>query len=255
MRQSLKINISVIALTVAGVIPWSLASGQNAAPPSLEEQLRAQYKVARLGGDASGPTIIEPGTVLTIQKGGILGVAPSSAVVCPAKYQDGSLHPPGGVCVAMVKQNSLSFQTGEKVYATKIEVKPKNEKVSLKIIACDSCNGTNPPTSYKSQVDFLFAKGFLEKADASKIEDAIGQVFGIDTSASEAPQAAPAAPQPEQPAPAPAPTASIHLGQTIDQVVAALGQPEKMVDLGPKKIYVYKDLKVTFVDGKVSDVQ
>jgi hypothetical protein len=38
-------------------------------------------------------------------------------------------------------------------------------------------------------------------------------------------------------------------------VVAGLGQPDKVVDLGSKKIYIYKDLKITFVDGKVSDVQ
>ena len=38
-------------------------------------------------------------------------------------------------------------------------------------------------------------------------------------------------------------------------VVAILSQPEKVVDLGAKKIYVYKDMKITFTDGKVSDVQ
>ena len=30
---------------------------------------------------------------------------------------------------------------------------------------------------------------------------------------------------------------------------------EKIVDLGAKKIYVYKDIKITFIDGKVTDVQ
>ena len=39
------------------------------------------------------------------------------------------------------------------------------------------------------------------------------------------------------------------------QVKAALGTPDKVVNLGPKQIYVYKDLKVTFVNGKVADVQ
>jgi hypothetical protein len=34
-----------------------------------------------------------------------------------------------------------------------------------------------------------------------------------------------------------------------------MGAPSRIVDLGPKKIYVYKDLKVTFKGGKVSDVQ
>ena len=42
---------------------------------------------------------------------------------------------------------------------------------------------------------------------------------------------------------------------TPDQVQAAIGKPDKMVNLGSKQIYVYKDLKVTFVNGKVSDVQ
>jgi len=57
---------------------------------------------------------------------------------------------------------------------------------------------------------------------------------------------------------APAPAAepvSVDVGQTIDQVTAALGTPLKIVNLGAKKIYVYKDMKVTFNNGKVSDVQ
>ena len=52
-----------------------------------------------------------------------------------------------------------------------------------------------------------------------------------------------------------APPAEITLGQTIDQVTAILGQPKTVVDLGNKKIYVYKDMKVIFTGGKVTDVQ
>ena len=52
-----------------------------------------------------------------------------------------------------------------------------------------------------------------------------------------------------------APPAEISLGQTIDQVTAILGQPKSVVDLGAKKIYVYKDMKVVFNGGKVTDVQ
>jgi hypothetical protein len=42
---------------------------------------------------------------------------------------------------------------------------------------------------------------------------------------------------------------------TTDQVQAALGKPEKIFNLGTKQIYTYKDIKITFLDGKVSDVQ
>ena len=34
-----------------------------------------------------------------------------------------------------------------------------------------------------------------------------------------------------------------------------LGQPKNIVDLGAKKIYVYPDLKITFNNGKVADVE
>ena len=44
------------------------------------------------------------------------------------------------------------------------------------------------------------------------------------------------------------------LGMTIQEVKDAFGEPASIVDLGSKVIYMYKDKKVTFVNGKVSDV-
>jgi hypothetical protein len=252
-------SISLIFLAAAAVCT-SATAGQNPAPPTIEEQLQAEYKLVKMGGDASGPSVIEPGTVLVIQKAGILGVPPRALVYCASKFEDGAFRPAGNSCSNMMKNASRMFQTGEKVYPLKIEVKPKNDKVTVRFIACDACNGTNPPTAFKGAVDFIFPKGALDNPDASKIEDAIGKVFSIDDSAAEAPPA-PAAADANQPPPAaaapaaPAQPVSIDIGMTIDQVVAALGQPQKMVNLGAKKIYVYKDLKVTFLDGKVSDVQ
>jgi hypothetical protein len=127
-------------------------------------------------------------------------------------------------------------------------------------VECGACNGVGQTSAYKAAVSFQFAKGSLANASVPDIEDTIAKVFTIDTSTAEAQPAQPAA-QPEQPAAAQQPAAQppapaqIQLGQTIDEVVAALGQPEKIVDLGTKKIYVYKDLKITFTNGKVSDVQ
>jgi hypothetical protein len=48
---------------------------------------------------------------------------------------------------------------------------------------------------------------------------------------------------------------TISLGQSMADVESINGRPDKIIDLGAKKIYVYKDLKITFTDGKVSDVQ
>jgi hypothetical protein len=48
---------------------------------------------------------------------------------------------------------------------------------------------------------------------------------------------------------------TISLGQSIDQVTAAMGRPLRVMDLGAKKIYQYRDMKITFKDGKVADVE
>jgi hypothetical protein len=48
---------------------------------------------------------------------------------------------------------------------------------------------------------------------------------------------------------------SIQLGQTRDQVISMLGQPDRKAVVGTKEIYFYKDMKVTLQDGAVSDVQ
>lgn len=49
--------------------------------------------------------------------------------------------------------------------------------------------------------------------------------------------------------------ATISLGMTLAEVERVLGRPRNTVDLGSKKIFVYKDLKITFLNGRVSDVQ
>jgi len=55
--------------------------------------------------------------------------------------------------------------------------------------------------------------------------------------------------------PASAGPVTIAVGQTIADVVAQVGNPGRIADLGQKKTYFYKDMKIVFVDGKVSDVQ
>jgi len=85
-----------------------------------------------------------------------------------------------------------------------------------------------------------------------------GGACGVILADWQKPQSAPAQeqqPQDAQDQQAQPEPQTIQLGQTPDQVRAALGQPDKVVNLGTKQIYVYKDLKITFVSSKVSDVQ
>jgi hypothetical protein len=69
-----------------------------------------------------------------------------------------------------------------------------------------------------------------------------------------------------QPTPPPAPTTqpvvtqsaspkSVEIGNTTDEIQSVMGQPDKIINLGARVIHVYKDMKIIYVDGKVSDVQ
>lgn len=240
----------------------------------MKEQLEAQYTLTKTGLNSGELIITQPGTVLVVQQAGIEGAPPGSASVAKATYKDGVLKTTKkaeiahgfkqGLMHSLVPSRGLpdrrDFAVGEKVYVSKLDVNVKQNSIGFHIIECDSCNGAAQPSSYEAEVNFDFPKGSLANPNVSDIEDTIAKLFTIDNSAQGAEaQQAPAQPeQPaaQQPAPAQAPApAQIQLGQSIDDVVAALGQPEKIVDLGAKKIYVYKDLKITLTNDKLSDVQ
>jgi hypothetical protein len=180
-----------------------------------------------------------------------------------------------------------TFVPGEKMWVTKIECKDDGLVFQLYTDAYAEVR-------YKADLKFFFdRKGAMPSAD--EMDKLVGEVFKIqpaeDQTGGDKQQAAPqqqqAAPQ-QQPAargqaPAPAaaapppaaetplapippppppadepqgPPKTLKIGQSKDEVVASFGQPEKVVKLGTKEIYYYKDLgKVTFVNGKVTDVQ
>jgi hypothetical protein len=238
-----------------------------------------------MGSDTSGYSVVEAGTLLAVQKGGILAVPYSDKTILTTRYEGGTVHSPNAVAVQARKalfghfsqtasegQSTHLFAKGDKVYPTKIDINVAKDSVTLGIVACDTCNKTDPPTYNKAQVQFQFPAGSLANASAGQVEDVIGQLLSISSDDSQqggdqgggqqagndqgnnqqgggqgAAQQAPAAP--------PAEPAQIEKGQTPDQVKAALGNPDKIINLGTKVIYVYKDIKVTFLNGKVSDVQ
>jgi len=277
MRQKIEMNVLVVALILVGITPRSLL-----AQVSLEDQLKAQYTLVKMGADTGGAAVVEQGTILVIKKGGILSVPYGDANLAPTRYQDGTVHSPNNVVMkglgfGMGKlgrtQTTRLMQVGEKVYPSKIVVNLPKDQVDIGIIACDSCNNTSPTTFYKADVIFQFPKGTLANTSPSQVEDTISGLLNIDDSAgsdqgggqqggggndqqanNQGGGGGQGQQQQQQQAPPPEPQ-QIEKGQTPDQVKASIGTPDKIVNLGAKQIYVYKDIKVTFVNGKVSDVQ
>jgi hypothetical protein len=285
--MSRKFNSAFGGFTVLGAILVGmtlLGPFASAQAPTLQEQLAAQYKLVKMGSDTSGYSVVDAGTLLEIKKGGILGVPYGDNNVPNCKYENGAVKGPNSMALMGRKsimgkfgkeQTTHLFPSGDKVYPTKIDVNAAKDQVTMGIVACDTCNKTDPPTYNKAVIVFEFPKGSLANASAGSVEDTIGQLLAISTdsgsgndqqgqagqqgggdqggqqpAAQDQQQAAPAA----APAPAAEPV-SIEKGMTPDQVEAALGKPDKKVTLGSKQIYIYKDMKVTFLNGKVSDVQ
>jgi hypothetical protein len=97
-------TVKGVAVILLGLIPVAIANAQNGGADSLESQLAAKYKVAKVGQDSTGISVTDPGTVLVIKKGGILSVASTNMVVIPSYVKDGQVHSANGNAMAGVSK-------------------------------------------------------------------------------------------------------------------------------------------------------
>ena len=95
MWQKSERTISAVAILGAFLLLAASAVAQSGTV-TLQEQLAAQYKLAKLGSDSNGVSVTDAGTLLEIKKGGILGVPYGDASVA-TKYQDGAVHSPNAL--------------------------------------------------------------------------------------------------------------------------------------------------------------
>jgi hypothetical protein len=178
-----------------------------------------------------------------------------------------------------------NYVTGEKFWVTKIEVRDAGKDSG---VVMDFFTDAVSDVRYKGSLTIPFSNGVPSPEDALKLVQEVitvapaddakdakgdgkqapaqgGQQQAPAAAAQSAPApaaAAEAAPPPIEPPPPPpaedaaaATPPTVALGQTPEEVVAALGQPLKKAKVGTKEIYFYKDLKVSFLNGKVKDIQ
>jgi hypothetical protein len=178
---------------------------------------------------------------------------------------------------------SHTFVSGEKFWVTKIEVRDGGKEPGITFsFFTDAISdvryattllipfGGSTPTpdqALKMAQDVITVAPSDDAKDAKKDDKAQPAQSGQQDAAPASPASTPApadAPAPAAeaapaplapPPPPPADPPEVSEGQTIDQVVAAFGQPQKKAKVGTKEIYYYKDLKVTFVNGKVKSVE
>jgi hypothetical protein len=257
-------TIALAVALIAGYCTVSpMAAQDQSGKANIERGLESQYLPTKLAGPADGLRATQLGTVLVIQKDGMGASLANEMVTFGNNYKDGRIKHTLGGSLFHQSYTIRDIQAGERVYLLKTEV--KDTGVVFNVQSCDACDGSPSdfdPMPYRAALTFQYPKGYWNNTGFAQIQQAIGEVFAFAGSpnAGTQPNPEPVAPGGAQVAQQPPPPpqqepVKIGLGQTTDQVVAGLGQPDKVVDLGSKKIYIYKDLKITFVDGRVSDVQ
>lgn len=236
---------------------------------AIQQKLVSEYALTQPTADYTD--IVTAGAVLTLKKGTIVMPPASNGDVCRNTYKNGQIKS-SVLCRPIgwpVTTNSTNrrFVPGEKVWVIKIDVRDEG-------ILFDLLSDPFSDVRYKAALKFPFPKGSIPSVDEA--EKLVAEVFSArppdnannqsqqQSGPAQGPPAAPAQPTPAPappppiappPPPADQPPATVTLGMTPDQVTANLGQPQKQVKLGTKLIYVYKDMKVTFVNNKVTDVQ
>jgi hypothetical protein len=270
------LSFAVIGVLLSAGLATALA--QNEDPKDLIlKKLNEQFVLTKMTAD--GMDVVTAGSTVTLRREGLQMCSVQAKIPMPNVYRDGKLSA-GKFAWAMalgLSQPSLpssqvpvrNFVTDEKFWVTAIGVE-KNEVV-FKVYS-----DVYQDVRYYAQLGFPYNKKSVPSADdmLKTIAEVItaeppsasqGPVAPAPTEPAMAPIAPPPPPADESPLPAAgappvSPTSAaaqpptISLGDSKSKVIAAFGQPQKVVKLPPKEIDYYQDMKVTYVNGKVSAV-
>jgi len=257
----------------------SLHAQTASTPASIDQKLESDYTLTKPTADHTD--IVTAGSILVLKKDGLLMSAVTSGSAAQNTYKDGKISqgiwkmakmPGFGSLMSHSGTNATvttrTFVSGEKFWVTKITVHEDG-------IVLDLFSDAISDVRYYATLKFPFPKGAYPTTEQA--ENTVAEVLKVQpddapaddkSDKSKKPDAAPVAaaaappaamapiapPPPPADAPPPAPK-TIALKQTKDEVVANFGQPTKVVKLGTKEIDYYPDMKVTFVNSKVTDVQ
>jgi hypothetical protein len=220
-----------------------------------ETAVKSRYRIttpAFLGGFS------EIGSVLTPRRDGLRLNRPSKTFK-PNVVRIRQLATAGGGDLPLGGVRDGALKPGERLHL--YGVRTGNYFVQLDLFTVATYvvpgSGTHGPTSLQASVRFQYDGGLAEVTTQQLLDD-IGEWLADEgeprpaavenrTAIEPRPVAVPAE------LPAARATSTIKLGQTQEEVTTVLGPPEKQVLLGAKTIFIYRDVKVIFVDGKVTD--
>jgi hypothetical protein len=181
--------------------------------------------------------ITQPGAIFAVRVPGIYAdVANTQNAIVNTNVANGQVSQQTGFAAAFggSTRNSRTLNPNEKVYVTDLLV--KRDAVLVELLTVDVTTlGDGQGTRYRAEVNVKLPG--LDAMSADDVKKVIDTVIADPAIASAVE------------------SKTVKLGMSADEVKQSLGNPDKIVDLGAKQVYVYKDMKIIFIDAKVSDVQ
>ena len=268
-----ELRFKVTSCLVTGLVCGLSLLAQVDPKAAIQQSLVAQYPLTTPTADLSD--IVTAGSVVTLRKPGLVMFAAGYGVPGPNAYKGGKISQPFGANFSAgmklgrrapgtntANVPKRTFVPGEKFWVTAVTV--EDDGVMVQVFS-----DPYGDSRYLGEVKFPYQKN--SPPPPNQILNTVAEVFGVEGGGREAPAQpaveaaapprapdppmAPIAPPPPPPDAAPPPTKTISVGQTKEEVAATFGPPQKIVKLGVKEIHYYPDMKVTFVSGKVSNVE
>ena len=212
----------------------SFAVTQDEIRSSIEARYR--YTVPGFFGDFKAI-----GSVLNVQKEGLKANRPTK-LFKPNVIVNSRLTAAGGGSLPLGGNLDGNMKVDDRLYL--YGIRSGEDFIELELFTVNTYvitgSGTKGPTPVQASTRFRYEGGLAAVAAGQVIKD-IAQWFKTEEEARRATDGTA--------------TRTIQLGQTQDEVTAIFGEPEKKILLGAKSMFVYRDVKVVFIDGKVTDAE
>ena len=236
--RSPSFRVLLIATVAAVTTPITAFGAPNSR--ALREALVAVYPLTKVGVvmfKTDYNRITQPGVILAVRLPGIYAdVANTQDAIVNTNFANGQVSQATGFAAAFGSNtgHSRTLNPNEKVYITDVLV--KRDAVQLELLTVDVTTlADGQGTRYRAELNVKLPG--LDTMTPDDVKKSIETVVA-DPAVASAVQ-----------------SKTVKLGMSPDEVKQSLGNPDKIVDLGAKQVFIYKDMKVIFIDGKVSDVQ
>ena len=221
----------------------------------LEQVLTQTYQLSIVGkgmmGVGSATAIRRAGTIVLVQKPGLYGSFDRNQIA------SSSIH--GDTATLYHGNNDIEIPVGERFYVFSIAIGQDN--VTLALLSAQLMNNKKGSGRAWAAVTFDFPVQTLVNANKDEVFRAIdpwvapeGHYTGTAVARAAGPSATAAAtPAPSPPSPAMAP-AQLTLGMTRDEVVAAMGTPQRETSFQGRAWLTYPNMVVVLEDGKLKSI-